>query len=91
MSSVTSYTGTLGSHQISLEFDQRLVVLNRARLSVDGVEVDQARVVYGTKELSVDLDDGTAVSVRLHSGMVGEIDRPQVLGPDGTWHDLTEG
>lgn len=88
MSAVRTYTATLGEHQVSLEFDQKLRILNRARLSVDGREVDRANVLYGDAEVTSKLDDGTEVVVRLHSGMVGELDRPQVRGADGTWSDL---
>jgi hypothetical protein len=87
--SQTHHTGTLGGHSIRLVFDKDLVVLNRARLEVDGVQVDSTQVVYGERELSTELDDGTEVRVRLHSGMVGELTRAQVQSPDGQWRDLT--
>jgi hypothetical protein len=88
MGQVTRYRGTAGGHDVELEFDQKLQVLNRARLIVDGREVDSAKVFYGEKDLTATLDDGTSVAVRLHSGMVGELTRAQVRGPDGTWTDL---
>ncbi|MDO9378455.1 MAG: hypothetical protein Q7T56_06375 [Nocardioidaceae bacterium] len=89
MLDVTRYHGTHAGHEIELVFDQRLAIVNRARLEVDGQPVDDTRVVYGTKELSASLPDGTDVVVRLHSGMVGEIDRPQLQTADG-WTDLVQ-
>ncbi len=88
MALVHTHTGTLAGHQISLEFDQKMLVMNRVRLSVDGQEVDEISVVYGEKELSTTLADGTEVVVHLHSGLVGELVRPQLRLADGTWADL---
>lgn len=90
MASVTSYTATVDGHRVELEFDQRLVVLNRARLLVDGELVDSTRVVYGDEDLRATLSDGSELVIRLHSGMVGELTRAQVKRSDGSWEDLTE-
>lgn len=84
------YGTTIGDHQVALEFDKSLVVLNRARLLVDGEQVDSTRMVYGEDDLAATLDDGTEVRLRLHSGMVGELTRAQALQSDGTWVDLAE-
>jgi hypothetical protein len=86
----TRYGATLGGHEIELEFDTSKVVLNTARLRVDGTEVDSTHVFYGEKELTTKLDDGSEVLVAVHSGMVGEATRIQAKGPDGTWTDLVE-
>jgi len=86
--SQTRHTTTLDGHHITLVFDKDLVVLNRARLEVDGVEVDSTRVVYGERDLSTELHDGTVIKVRLHSGMLGELTRAQLQDGDGQWRDL---
>jgi hypothetical protein len=90
MSAVKRYGTTLGTHDVELEFDQTLKVLNWARLRVDGAEVDRQNVFYGEKALSSALEDGTSIEVRLHSGMMGELTRAQLRGADGTWTDLAE-
>jgi hypothetical protein len=85
----TRHTTTHEGHVITLVFDKDLVVLNQARLEVDGVQVDSTRVVYGERDLSTELDDGTVVKVRLHSGMLGELTRAQIRSGDDQWRDLT--
>jgi hypothetical protein len=80
----TEYNG----HAIELEFDQSRVVINQAVLHVDGREVDKTRVFYGEKDLKSTLEDGTEITVRLHSGMTGELTRAQLRKPDGSWVDL---
>ncbi|MCY7401836.1 MAG: hypothetical protein LH477_12955 [Nocardioides sp.] len=91
MLDITRYDATLGGHAIVLEFDQKLAVLNRARLLVDGVQIDEASVVYGERELEATLVDGVEVKIRLHSRMLGELTRAQLRGGDGSWVDLTPG
>lgn len=90
MPRITKYGTTLDGHDIELEFDQKLIVLNRARLRVDGEQVDALNVVYGDKELTTTLADGTEITVKLDSGMVGELVRAQVRRTDGAWVDLEE-
>lgn len=75
---------------MAIEFDKRLLVVNRVRLFVDGILVDADKVWYGDKELSVSLDDGSVISVVIDSGMVGELTRAQARRSDGTWIDLRE-
>ena len=77
-------------HDVELEFDKRLLVLNQARLSVDGLVVDSARIVYGERELTAALPDGRVVVVQVDSGMVGELTRAQLRRADGSWLDLRE-
>ncbi|MPQ98411.1 hypothetical protein GB931_10880 [Modestobacter sp. I12A-02628] len=89
MSTVSRHGADLLGHRVELEFDRKLSVVNRARLFVDGVEVDATRVVYGERTLTARLGDGTEVEVALHSGMVGELTRAQLRSPDGSWVDLT--
>ena len=84
------YGAQVEGHDVELEFDRRKVVLNTARLRIDGQDVDKANVFYGDKELRATLPDGKEVEVAVHSGMMGELTRAQVKGPDGSWTDLTE-
>jgi hypothetical protein len=86
--STTTYTGQIQGHTVEVEFDQKLVVVNRIALAVDGARVDTAKVVYGERELSTTLDDGTVVAVVVHSGMNGEATRVQARRPDGSFADL---
>jgi hypothetical protein len=86
----TRYGAQIDGHDVELEFDTRKVVLNTARLSVDGHEVESKHIVYGDGDLRTELADGTKIEVAVHSGMVGELTRAQVRGPDGTWTDLQE-
>lgn len=85
-----TYVATLAGHDVELEFDTKLIFINQARLRVDGAEVEQRSVLYGEKDLTATLEDGTRIEVRLHSGMVGELTRAQIRGDDGSWTDLTE-
>ncbi|MFB9312986.1 hypothetical protein [Nocardioides plantarum] len=88
MVGITRYGATSGEHRVELEFDKRLVVMNRARLLVDGQEVDSAKVVYGDRDLRATLADGAEVVIRLHSGMNGELTRAQIERGDGRWEDM---
>lgn len=85
-----TFGATLAGHDVELDFDKKLIFINRARLRVDGAEVEQVSVLYGEKDLTTTLDDGTHIEVRLHSGMVGELTRAQIRGDDGSWTDLTQ-
>ncbi len=62
-----SWTAEQDGRQVELVFDEKLVVLNRLTLRVDGQEVANDTIFYGTKELS-----GSGVSVRVGSGWTGE-------------------
>jgi len=86
----TRYGAIHDGHDVELEFDKKLVVLNRARLRVDGDVVDTAKIFYGNGDLTTTLPDGTQIGVRLHSGMVGELVRAQLRRADGSWVDLEE-
>ena len=88
MLSTTMYTGEIQGHTVEVRFDQRRVVVNRVDLTVDGVQVDAANVVYGERELTTTLDDGTVVAVVVHSGMTGEATRVQLRLADGSFTDL---
>lgn len=84
------YAVTHHGHHVELEFDKKLMVMNRARLEVDGAVVDSASVVYGNRDLATTLPDGTEIVVKIHSGMVGELVRAQLRRADGSWVDLDE-
>jgi len=84
------YGGTLNGHDVAVEFNKALLVLNRARLYVDAEEVDREKVFYGDKQLEAALPYGTAVVVSIESGMVGELTKAQLCQPDGSWVDLED-
>lgn len=84
------YGAELDGHDIALEFDKSLVVINRARLFVDSQEVDSTKVWYGDKRLEATTDDGVEVVVEIDSGMAGELTRAQLRRPDGSWVDMAE-
>ena len=88
MVGISRYGATSGQHRVELEFDKKLVVMNRARLFVDGREVDSTAVVYGDRDLRAPLEDGGEVVIRLHSGMNGELTRAQIDRGDGRWEDM---
>ena len=90
MSAVTRYGGRFDGHEIEIEFDKKLVVLNRIRLIIDGQAVDSAQVVYGDRELEAKAPDGTPVTIIVSSGMMGELVRAQIRRPDGSLMDLAE-
>jgi len=83
-----SYGAHDAGHDIELEFDRKRVVINEAILRVDGEQVDSAKVVYGDKDVRTTLPDGAEITVKVHSGMVGELTRAQLRRPDGSWVDL---
>lgn len=85
-----TYGALVEGHDVAIEFDKKLMVINRVRLFVDGILVDAEKVWYGDKELSFSLDDGSVVSVVIDSGMIGELTRAQARRSDGTWIDLRE-
>jgi signal transduction protein with GAF and PtsI domain len=84
------YGATCDGHDVELEFDKRRVVLNEARLVVDGEVVDKAKIFYGDKNLTATAQDGTEIVVAVDSGMVGELTRAQLRRADGSWIDLEE-
>jgi hypothetical protein len=88
MPTATVYATSMNGHEIELEFDKSLVVLNKAILRVDGQTVGAEYICYGERALSTRLADGTEVEVAVHSGMVGELTRAQVRTGQGSWLDL---
>ena len=90
MPNTIRYGTAHAGHEIELDFDRSKIVLNQARLLVDGDVVDKANVFYGDKHLTTTLTDGTEIHVTVDSGMMGELRRAQLRGSDGSWTDLTE-
>lgn len=84
------YGVTYDGRDVELEFDKKLVVLNRARLRVDGELVDKANIYYGDKELTARVADGPEIAVTIYSGVIGELARAQLRRADGSWVDLEE-
>lgn len=84
------YGADVSGHDVALEFDKRLLVLNRPRLFVDGKQVDAETIFYGDKTLEGPLGDGSTVKVRIDSGMIGELTSAQAQQPNGSWVDLLE-
>jgi hypothetical protein len=84
------YGMTYDGRDVELEFDKKLVVLNRARLRVDGELVDKANIYYGDKELTTTAGDGLEIVVTIDAGMYGELTRAQLRRADGSWVDLEE-
>ncbi len=84
------YGTTHAEHDVELEFDKRRIVLNEARLRVDGELVDKAWIFYGDRNLTITAQDGTEIVVAVDSGMFGELTRAQLRRPDGSWLDLDE-
>jgi hypothetical protein len=80
-----SWTGEQDGRQVELVFDEKLVVLNRLTLCVDGQEVARDTIFYGTKELS-----GAGVSVRVGSGWTGECVGVVLQDGSGAERPLTE-
>ena len=80
-----SWTGEQDGRQVELVFDEKLVVLNRLTLCVDGQEVARDTIFYGTKELS-----GAGVSVRVGSGWIGECVGVVLRDGSGAERPLTE-
>lgn len=77
-------------HHVELEFDKHRIIINEARLRVDGEVVDKEKIFYGEKDLTAKTPDGTDVVVKVDSGMVGELTRAQLRRQDGSWIDLEE-
>ncbi len=89
MFDVKKFAATQNGHEVMLEFDNKLAFINRLRLHVDGNRLDSAIVWYGTKVLRAPLEHGE-IEVRVHSGMYGEPNRPEVKRADGSWADMTK-
>jgi len=87
---VTRHGGRFDGQEVEIEFDKRLLVLNRVRLILNGHTVDSATVVYGDRELRAQTPEGSPVSVVVSSGMVGELVRAQIRRPDGSLIDLAQ-
>lgn len=84
------YGVTHDGHNVELEFDKRRIVLNEARLLVDGEVVDKAKIFYGDRSLTATTADGTEITVEVDSGGIGELTRAQLRQADGSLLDLED-
>ncbi len=84
------YGATHDGHTVEVEFDKHRIVLNEARLILDGELVDKANMFYGDKKLTATAADGAEIVVSVDSGMIGEMTRAQLRVGDGSWVDLQE-
>lgn len=80
-----SWTGEHDGRSVELIFDEKLVILNRLTLNVDGEQVDRESIFYGTKELS-----GAGVTVEVGSGWIGQCTGVVLRGSSGEERPLSE-
>lgn len=90
MSEAKRYGVVHDGHDVELEFDQHRIIINEARLRVDGEVVDNEKIFYGEADLTAKAPDGTDIMIKVHSGMFGELTRAQLRSRDGSWIDLEE-
>lgn len=67
---VRRYAADVDGRRVELAFDERLIILNRLTLEVEGKPVERASIFYGRKTLSSGTGD-PEVSVEVGSGWVG--------------------
>lgn len=79
-----SWVGEQDGRSVELVFDEKLVVLNRLALIVDGEQVDRDTIFYGTKQLS-----GAGVTVAVGSGWTGECTGAVLRGSSGEERSLS--
>ncbi len=77
-------------HAIELIFNKKALVLNDARVLVDGVEVDRASKVYGEHDLVTTLSDGTRLRIEIGTGLTGELHRCVLVTEDGMEEPMAE-
>lgn len=80
-----SWRGEYRGRSMEVVFDERLVFLNRLTLVVDGQQVDQTTIWYGTKLLR-----GDGITVEVGSGWIGECTGVEVRSPEGPTVALPE-
>jgi len=80
-----SWVGEQDGRSVKLVFDEKLVVLNRLELVVDGEQIDRGTIFYGVKELS-----GAGVTVAVGSGWIGECTGVVLCGSSGEERSLSE-
>lgn len=78
---VRRYAAEHQGRRIELLFDERLTVINRLTLLVDGQEVDRETIFFGTKELTGAPDGSPPVTVAVGSGWVGTCTGAVLRGP----------
>lgn len=74
---------TIHGHEVELEFDKKLMVVNRPPLRVDGDVVDGANIVYGDVAVIATLDDGVQIEVKFDSWLGGELRHAQGRSGEG--------
>ncbi len=79
-----TYRAAFGEHEIDFEFDRSGVIVNRGRLLIDGVKVDQSAVHYGESAVHGQLDDGRGFKVSFGSGVVGQLKHVELRLGDET-------
>lgn len=87
--SAKSYVASEGGHRIEFEFDKTGVIVNRARLYIDGDKVDEKMLHYGESNVRGKLADGREVKVDFGSGFVGQL-KSLTLHVDGSEVELHE-
>jgi len=80
----------MNGHDVAVEFNKALLVLNRARLYIDAEEVDCENVLYGDKEPGAALPDGTAGRRLDRIGNDRRTHEGPAPQPDGSWVDLED-
>lgn len=80
-----SWVGEQNGRSVELVFDEKLGILNRLSLIVDGEQVDRGTIFYGTKELA-----GSGVTVGVGSGWVGQCTGVVLREASGEGRPLTE-
>lgn len=74
-----TYRAAVGEHEINFEFDRSGVVINRGRLVVDGQQVAERAVVWGSTNVRGELPDGRTFTVEFASGSVGQLKRVELV------------
>lgn len=80
---IRHYSGEADGRRVELLFDERLVVLNRLTLLLDGEEVARETIFFGTKTLTGAPRAGSPVTVEVGSGWVGTCTGAVLHGPQG--------
>lgn len=80
-----SWIGEQDGRSVELVFDEKLVILNRLALIVDGEQVDDDTIFYGTKQLA-----GAGVTVEVGSGWVGQCTGAVLRGASDEERSLSE-
>lgn len=80
-----TWVGEEDGRSVAVVFDEKLVVLNRLTLMVDGEEVERDTIFYGTKQLS-----GAGVTVVVGSDWIGQCTGIMFRGSSGEERSLSQ-